>query len=177
MNLGILLTYLKKSFKKFLTRCTSAEVSTRLMYLTCLFERSLITLDVSGMTVSVIGTDLLFKNDRTSNSVTPETIDDFLSKQDSLKWAERRVQWRWIFEVVTVAANESHTFCPCRWISRELVDSNSRRFVWIFEALLVRRSSHAMTTSPFHRLLSIRTLSHFALQFLSPKLRQSYSQN
>ena len=86
MNLSILLTDLRNpSRNSSKGALASAEVSTGSMYLTCLFECSLVTLDVSGMTVSLIGTDLLFKNDRTSNSVTPETIDDFLSQQDSSK--------------------------------------------------------------------------------------------
>lgn len=86
MNLSILLTDLRNlSRNSSKGALASAEVSTGSMYLTCLFERPLVTLDVSGMTVSLIGTDLLFKNDRTSNSVTPETIDDFLSQQDSSK--------------------------------------------------------------------------------------------
>ena len=86
MNLRILLTDLRNlSRNSSKGALSSAEVNTGSMYLTCLFERSLVTLDVSGMTVSLIGTDLLFQNDRTSNSVTPETIDDFLSQQDSSK--------------------------------------------------------------------------------------------
>ena len=52
-----------------------------------------------------------------------------------------------IFEIVMIVADELHTFCSYRWISRELVYSNSWHFVWIFEALLVRPSSYAITTS------------------------------
>ena len=63
--------------------------------------------------------------------------------------AQQRVPWRWIFEIVL------HTLCSYRWISRILMQSNSWRFVWIFEALLVRFSSNAITTSPFHRRTSL----------------------
>mgnify|MGYP007058292559 CR=1 FL=1 len=58
--------------------------------------------------------------------------------------AQRRAPWRWIVEVVIVAADELHTFYPYRWISRKLMGSNSCRLVWIFAALLVRRSSHTI---------------------------------
>ena len=67
----------------------------------------------------------------------------------------RAQQRRWIFEIVMMAADELHTLCSYRWISRELVHSNSWRFVRIFEALLVRFSSNALTTSPFHRRTSL----------------------
>jgi len=72
-----------------------------------------------------------------------------------MRRAQQRVPWRWIFKIVMMAADELHTLCSYRWISRELVHSNSWRFVWIFEALLVRFSSNALTTSPFHRRTSL----------------------
>ena len=78
--------------------------------------------------------------------------------------AQQCVPWGWTFEIVIMAADELHTFCSYRWISRELVHSNSWRFVWIFEALLARPSSYfqlrnndlLFTAGP----LSIRTLSN-----------------
>ena len=41
----------------------------------------------------------------------------------------RAEQRRWIFEIVMMVADELHTLCSYRWISRELVHSNSWRFV------------------------------------------------
>ena len=61
--------------------------------------------------------------------------------------AQQCVPWRWIFEIVMMAADELHTFVSYRWINRELVHSNSWRFAWVFEALSVRPSSYAITTS------------------------------
>ena len=69
--------------------------------------------------------------------------------------AQKQVLKRWIFEIVMIAAEELHTLCSNKWISRELVHPNSWRFVWIFTALLVRFSSNAITTSPFHRRTSL----------------------
>ena len=56
----------------------------------------------------------------------------FTTELIEMRRAQQRVPWRWIFEIVMMAADELHTLCSYRWISRILVQSNSWRLVWIF---------------------------------------------